>query len=69
MRLGNSGTTCEEAVAVIYALAGGVEGPQKIESDSGSPWSCLELPSSQLPLTVRCYRGSRSFSVERVHER
>ena len=69
VRLGNSDASCEEAVAVVYVLAGGVEGPQEVESGSGPPWSCLELSPEQLPITVRCHRGSRSFSVERIRRR
>lgn len=69
VRLGNSGASCQEAVAVVYLLTGGIEGPQKIGGGSGLPWTCLELSPKQLPLTIRCHRGSRSFSVERVHQR
>jgi hypothetical protein len=66
VRLHNSGVTCQEAVAMIYVLAGGAKRPQRITGGPGPAWYCLDLPSSRLPLEIRCHQGQQYFTVERV---
>jgi hypothetical protein len=69
---GSGGSGIEGAASVIAdgqeCLTPSIEGSHdhiRIEN-SGIP--CTLLPPSQRPLEVRCARGKRHFSVERVED-
>lgn len=66
VNLHSSGISCQEAVGMFLVLAGGVSGPQKIDGGPGPAWVCWDLPSSKLPLEVRCEQERRYFTVEQV---
>jgi hypothetical protein len=66
VKLHNAGISCQQAVTMIYVLAGEDKRPQKIAGGPGPPWFCVDLPHSKLPLETRCHQGRHFFTVEEV---
>jgi hypothetical protein len=68
VKLHNAGISCSEAVEMTFILVRS-DPHQTTYSKSGQPWSCRALPQARFPLTWRCDRNQRYFTVEHIRLR
>jgi len=61
--LENSGLACRDAQAIAYLLVGDRKGLQIIRTGAG-PWRCRGVPGKDKEMTIRCWQGSKVFSLE-----